>query len=195
VHSYRLELSGEYKKLLNVALPVNAVKHVRITYTRARDWVRGTRTLGSWCGETNRCTARCRCHRSTISLVSSRINPRATQPTHSPAVCSNRRIYRPGPQWGLIRAVLIRHGDWVFIKRGLRADSYDMKARVYLFPSQRGTVDIYTVGLSNRDRVREREKMIRRAYRERWKFILRLSILIIGVTLRFFGNVRILEAC
>lgn len=36
-HSYRLELSGEHKKLPNVALPVNAVKHVRIMYTRARD--------------------------------------------------------------------------------------------------------------------------------------------------------------
>lgn len=80
--------------------------------------------------------------------------PRATQLTHPPAVCLKRRIYRPGLQWSLIRAVLIRHDDWVFIKRGLRADSYDVEVRVYLFPwhsKEEPLISIPSVS-SNRDR-------------------------------------------
>lgn len=46
------------------------------------------------------------------------------------------------------RSLGARHAGRVFIKRGRRADSYDVEARVYLFPrEQEEAADIYTAGL------------------------------------------------
>jgi len=52
----------------------------------------------------------------------------------------------PVPAKGPVRALLIRRGERVFIKRGPGADSYDAVVRVYSFPRE-AAADIYTVGL------------------------------------------------